>query len=251
MAGCEKEKNKEAEQTINESNYDIIPLEEYIIGTWISPYFLGGNEQQSGTLWIDTMNFADNLFYNSCNHLNRKYKCSNSNCDTIFVFTSENHFYPFRIKRIAADTLLVYETNYCHSITQESLDLRFIRSKENNSTSVQEETINVKQFVGTWVSCGLSYTDEDPDCDCLKENGTDTISFLSNNYMTDNFKFGLSNCKYELTSDTTILIQRDSDNWSNVFAFKFSNDGSNLIIYNWRHRDVANYVYHVCFKKIK
>lgn len=131
------------------------------------------------------------------------------------------------------------------------------KTAENNTTVVQEETIdetfvnNEKQLVGTWVSCGLSYTGEDPDCECLKENGIDTISFLSNKYMTDNFRYGLNDCKYELTSDTTILIQRDSDNWSNAFAFKFANDGSNLIIYNWRHRDMANYVYHVCFKKIK
>ena len=124
------------------------------------------------------------------------------------------------------------------------------KEKQNNDVyKVLNESEN--QLVGTWVSCGFSYTDEDPNCNCLDGDEKDTISFLANGYMTDNFKSGLNNYRYKKTSDTTILIQRDSDNWQVVFAFKFSNNASNLIMYNWRHRDVANYVYNVCFKKIK
>ena len=129
FVGCEKEKNKEVKPTINESNYDKIPLEEYVIGTWILPYFLGESDQHSGAQYVDTMIFTNDLYYNSCNHLNRKYKCSNSGCDTIFYLTSENGFYPFRIKRVAADTMLVYGTNFCHSFSQVEIDLPFIRSK--------------------------------------------------------------------------------------------------------------------------
>ena len=129
IAGCEKEKNKEVEPAINESNYDKIPLKEYVIGTWILPYVLGESDQHSGTQYVDTLLFTNDLYYNSCNHLNRKYKCSNSGCDTIFYLTSENGFYPFRIKRIAADTMLVYGTNFCHSFSQVEIDLPFIRSK--------------------------------------------------------------------------------------------------------------------------
>lgn len=129
IAGCEKEKNKEVEPAINESNYDKIPLKEYVIGTWILPYVLGESDQHSGTQYVDTLLFTNDLYYNSCNHLNRKYKCSNSGCDTIFYLTSENGFYPFRIKRVAADTMLVYGTNFCHSFSQVEIDLPFIRSK--------------------------------------------------------------------------------------------------------------------------
>ena len=129
FAGCEKEKNKEVKPAINESNYDKIPLKEYVIGTWILPYVLGESDQHSGTQYVDTLLFTNDLYYNSCNHLNRKYKCSNSGCDTIFYLTSENGFYPFRIKRVAADTMLVYGANFCHSFSQVEIDLPFIRSK--------------------------------------------------------------------------------------------------------------------------
>ena len=129
FAGCEKEKNKEVKPAINESNYDKNPLKEYVIGTWILPYVLGESDQHSGTQYVDTLLFTNDLYYNSCNHLNRKYKCSNSGCDTIFYLTSENGFYPFRIKRVAADTMLVYGTNFCHSFSQVEIDLPFIRSK--------------------------------------------------------------------------------------------------------------------------
>ena len=129
FSGCEKEKNKEAELVINESNYDKIPLKEYVIGTWTLPYVLGESDQHSGTQYVDTMIFTNDLYYNSCRQSNRKYKCSNSGCDTIFYLTSENGFYPFQIKRVAADTMLVYETNFCHSFSQVEIDLPFIRSK--------------------------------------------------------------------------------------------------------------------------
>ena len=121
FAGCEKEKNKEAELVINESNYDKIPLKEYVIGTWTLPYVLGESDQHNGTQYVDTMVFTNDLYYNSCSQLNRKYKCSN--------ISNENGFYPFRIKRVAADTMLVYGTNFCHSFSQVEIDLPFIRSK--------------------------------------------------------------------------------------------------------------------------
>lgn len=122
------------------------------------------------------------------------------------------------------------------------------------ASEVQAPTMNKtnpnteKQLLGTWVSCGVSYSRKDPACTGMNGMQTDTVIFHANHYITDNFKQGLNNCSYALASDTTILVQRDSNNW--LFRFKLINNDSNLIIYHWRHRDYANYVYNVCFKKI-
>lgn len=111
----------------------------------------------------------------------------------------------------------------------------------------KNDTVN-NQLVGTWVSCGSS-TYNDPVCGQWHTNPffIDTISFCTNGYMKDNFEIGLDGYQYILTSDTTLFFK--NDNWNNNFKIKFVNN-TDLIIYDWRHRDFLNYVYHVRFKKI-
>lgn len=110
-----------------------------------------------------------------------------------------------------------------------------------------------KKLIGTWVSCGFSISD--PYCGCFYSNliskEIDTITFFTNHTIYDNFEYGLDNCKFQLIDDSTLFIQRESDNWNRSIYFKFSNNDSCLIMYNWRHRDILTNVYNVCLKKIE
>ena len=126
--------------------------------------------------------------------------------------------------------------------------------KKTNMMNEDLSTIE-KKLIGTWVSCGFSTFSEDPYCGCHYGNMSyleiDTITFHANHYILDNFEYGLSDFKYYLSSDSTILIKRDSNDLSLHFHFKFTDNYSHLIIYNWRHRDFANYVYDVCLTKLE
>ena len=125
FAGCEKEKDKAMKQTVNESNYENVLLEEYVNGIWIAEPVRG-----IGEAWTDTIIFANNnWYYHNCDNFNCKYKCSDSGCDTIFLFTGENSFYPLRIKRLGTDSMLLYEQSVCHSFAQVVFDVKFNRLK--------------------------------------------------------------------------------------------------------------------------
>ncbi len=110
-----------------------------------------------------------------------------------------------------------------------------------------------KKLIGTWVSCGFSTSD--PYCGCLYSDliskEIDTITFFTNHTIYDNYEYGLDNCKFQLIDDSTLFIQRESNNWNQSIYFKFTNNDSCLIMYNWRHRDILTNVYNVCLKKIK
>ena len=68
LAGCEKEKKTE---DISESNYNTIPLEEYLEGTWICPQSAG-----PGINWTDTFVFNHETWFNNCSNQYRKYLAS-------------------------------------------------------------------------------------------------------------------------------------------------------------------------------
>ena len=109
------------------------------------------------------------------------------------------------------------------------------------------------KLVGTWVSCGFSVSD--PYCGCSDSNfiskEIDTITFFTNHSIHDNFEYGWDNCNFKLIDDSTLFVQRKSDNWSRSINFKFTNNDSCLIMYNWRHRDILTNVYNVCLKKME
>ena len=103
------------------------------------------------------------------------------------------------------------------------------------------------KIIGTWIECGASLSG-DPTCGYIDdpESEIDTISFRSNHKMKDNYKRGYTGYKYNLISDTLLIVQDDSH--YHEHPIKFSND--NLIIYNWRHREnIAEIVVNVCFRK--
>lgn len=106
-------------------------------------------------------------------------------------------------------------------------------------------------IVGTWIACGASLVG-DPICGHIiddpddPESEIDTISFLSNHKMKDNYKWGFNGYKYNLIGDTLLIVQDDSH--YHELRIKLSND--NVIIYNWRNRDISCVVYNVCFRKI-
>ena len=114
-----------------------------------------------------------------------------------------------------------------------------------------EKEKNGSKIIGTWIACGASlngdpicsYIIDDPDD---PESEIDTISFLSNHKIKDNYKWGYTGYKYDLIGDTTLIVQDGSRH--HEYRIKFSND--NMIIYNWRNRDITCVVYNVCFRKI-
>ena len=127
FAGCEKEKKAEiGQEPINESNYNTIPLDEYIKGVWIS------DQSTEAYFWIDSMVFQNHIYYGNCSGMSCPYTCSKtSGKDTIYLPNDKTSSYPMRIKRIAADTLAVCESNYCTSFSQIARDVWYIRTKNN------------------------------------------------------------------------------------------------------------------------
>ena len=103
------------------------------------------------------------------------------------------------------------------------------------------------KIIGTWIGCGASF-DGDPTCGYIDdpESEIDTISFLSNHKMKDNYKWGYTGYKYDLIGDTTLIVQDGSRH--HEYRIKFSND--NLIIYCWRNRDITQIVTNDCFRRI-
>lgn len=114
-----------------------------------------------------------------------------------------------------------------------------------------EKEKNGSKIIGTWIACGASlngdpicgYIIDDPDD---PESEIDTISFLSNHKIKDNYKWGYTGYKYDLIGDTTLIVQDGSRH--HEYRIKFSND--NMIIYCWRNRNITQVVHNVCFRKI-
>ena len=122
LAGCEKEKKTE---DISESNYNTIPLEEYLEGTWICPQSAG-----PGINWTDTFVFNHETWFNNCSNQYRKYRCSNSDKDTVFVYCGDAKPSIMRLDRLCADSMIVYDLGICNSFIQILVDKKFIRSKK-------------------------------------------------------------------------------------------------------------------------
>ena len=127
FTGCEKEKKTEiGQEPINESNYNSIPLDEYIKGVWIS------DESTDAYIWIDSLVFQNHILWGNCSGSSRSYTCSKSSGkDTVYLQREGMSPFPMRIKRIAADTLVVCESNYCKTFTQVARDVWYVRTKNN------------------------------------------------------------------------------------------------------------------------
>ncbi|MCH3924437.1 MAG: lipocalin family protein [Bacteroidales bacterium] len=103
-------------------------------------------------------------------------------------------------------------------------------------------------IVGKWIAVGVSYSNNDTIQPLSSNMEIDTITFRNDNYIEDNYTAGYNGCHYNIINDSVIKIENTVEGYVHTLKFKFV--GNDIIIYNWRHRDIAEYIYNIRFKKI-